>query len=228
MITLKAPNSLPLVCLFSSDPLPHPLDSPVGLRSNHINCSFITNVAMGQCTNLHAAKTCCDDSSLHLLQYSVLLAQCWARLCCMGFLSTPASSHKGGELRTTHTALIKFPWPYFIILPLCDGPPPTHTIYVKQWQNVYADTAWWQSVALALPMSVTVSLLWDRRPSSFSDSESCRDIFVLFRLPARLMEERDPPFLTLKLLAPLICSKREPPIRIFLFRPSNEKQRSEL
>lgn len=66
-------------------------------------------------------------------------------------------------------------------------------------------------------MSVTVSLLcvWDSSPSSFSDSESCRDSLVLFRLPARRMDDNDPPFFTRKLRAPLICSSREPPIRIF-------------
>lgn len=65
-------------------------------------------------------------------------------------------------------------------------------------------------------MSVTVSLLWvcDSSPSSFSDSESCRDSLVLLRLPARRMEDREPPFLTRKLRAPLIWSSREPPIRI--------------
>lgn len=68
------------------------------------------------------------------------------------------------------------------------------------------------------PMSVTVSLLCvcDNKPSSFSDSESCRESFVLLRLPARRMDDREPPFFTLKLRAPLIWSSREPPIRIFL------------
>lgn len=66
------------------------------------------------------------------------------------------------------------------------------------------------------PMSVTVSLLCvcDSSPSSFSDSESCRDSLVLLRLPARRMEDREPPFFTRKLRAPLIWSSREPPIRI--------------
>ena len=65
-------------------------------------------------------------------------------------------------------------------------------------------------------MSVTVSLLCvcDSSPSSFSDSESCRDSLVLLRLPARRMEDKEPPFLTRKLRAPLIWSSREPPIRI--------------
>lgn len=67
-----------------------------------------------------------------------------------------------------------------------------------------------------LPISVTVSLLWDSCRSSFSDSESCRDNLVLFRLPARRMLEREPPFFTRKLRVPLIWSKREPPILIFL------------
>lgn len=67
-----------------------------------------------------------------------------------------------------------------------------------------------------LPISVTVSLLWDSCSSSFSDSESCRDNLVLFRLPARRMLEREPPFFTRKLRVPLIWSKREPPILIFL------------
>lgn len=66
-------------------------------------------------------------------------------------------------------------------------------------------------------MSVTVSLLCvcDSCPSSVSDSESCRESLVLFRLPARRMDDSDPPFFTRKLRAPLICSRREPPIRIF-------------
>lgn len=55
-------------------------------------------------------------------------------------------------------------------------------------------------------MSVTVSLLCvcDSSPSSFSDSESCRDSLVLLRLPARRMDDREPPFFTRKLRAPLI------------------------
>lgn len=67
-----------------------------------------------------------------------------------------------------------------------------------------------------IPMSVTVSLLCvcDSSPSSFSDSESCRDSLVLLRLPARRMEDKEPPFFTRKLRAPLIWSSREPPIRI--------------
>lgn len=72
------------------------------------------------------------------------------------------------------------------------------------------------AITHVLPMSVTVSLLWvcDSSPSSFSDSESCRDSLVLLRLPARRMEDSEPPFLTRKLRAPLIWSSREPPIRI--------------
>lgn len=68
----------------------------------------------------------------------------------------------------------------------------------------------------SVPMSVTVSLLWvcDSCPSSFSDSESCRDSLVLLRLPARRMDDSEPPFFTRKLRAPLICSSLEPPMRI--------------
>lgn len=66
-------------------------------------------------------------------------------------------------------------------------------------------------------MSVTVSRLCvcDSSPSSFSDSESCRDSLVLLRLPALRMDDREPPFFTRKLRAPLIWSRREPPMRIF-------------
>lgn len=66
-------------------------------------------------------------------------------------------------------------------------------------------------------MSVTVSRLcvWDSSPSSFSDSESCRDSLVLLRLPALRMDDSEPPFFTRKLRAPLIWSRREPPMRIF-------------
>lgn len=72
-------------------------------------------------------------------------------------------------------------------------------------------------LARVLPMSVTVSLLCvcDSSPSSFSDPESCRGILVLLRLPARRMEDREPPFFMRKLRAPLIWSSREPPMRIF-------------
>lgn len=67
------------------------------------------------------------------------------------------------------------------------------------------------------PMSVTVSRLCvcDSSPSSFSDSESCRDSLVLLRLPALRMDDREPPFFTRKLRAPLIWSRRVPPMRIF-------------
>lgn len=58
----------------------------------------------------------------------------------------------------------------------------------------------------ASPMSVTVSRLCvcDSSPSSFSDSESCRDNLVLLRLPALRIDDREPPFFTRKLRAPLI------------------------
>lgn len=67
-----------------------------------------------------------------------------------------------------------------------------------------------------LPRSVTVSLLWDSCSSSASDSESCRDNLLLFKLPTRRMLDKEPPFFTWKLRVPLIWSSREPPILIFL------------
>lgn len=67
-----------------------------------------------------------------------------------------------------------------------------------------------------LPRSVTVSLLWDSCSSSASDSESCRDNLLLFKLPTRRMLDKEPPFFTWKLRVPLIWSRREPPILIFL------------
>ena len=67
-----------------------------------------------------------------------------------------------------------------------------------------------------LPRSATVSLLWDSCSSSASDSESCRDNLLLFKLPTRRMLDKEPPFFTWKLRVPLSWSRREPPILIFL------------
>lgn len=112
-----------------------------------------------------------------------------------------------------------------IIDPLC------YIMHANSWwcHFLKKDTIhiFWSWISLIWPISVTVSLLWESSRSdstSFSDSESCLDILVLFRLPARRMDDSEPPFFTRKLLAPLICSSREPPIRIFLIGAEEKRK----